>query len=136
MTFGDMPVGRKMDALVAEKIMGFEYREVRVDVSSNPDRFEYRTLKTLVRPRSKARERFFGWDDQVPQYSTNVAAAWEVVEKMGELGYTCHIEWKGSDRTSAGSAEVTFVKHLTEGHGVGTMPEAVCRAALMAVEQN
>lgn len=111
--------GRELDALVAEKVMGFIIPlNLRHSVNWGGGPPIIVGDKTL----------------NIPRYSSDIAAAFEVVKKMGELGYTCHAEWKGSDRVYAGSAEVSFVKCIyTVGHAVGEMPESICRAALKAL---
>lgn len=73
-----------------------------------------------------------------PRYSTDIAAAWEVVEKLGRDGFTCDFQWKGAGREYEFTAEVAFNRWRWSeglqdfGHAVGSAPEAICRAALMA----
>lgn len=67
--------------------------------------------------------------------TTNLAEAWEVVEAMANRGYTLDLQYKGKGREYEFTAEASFTQHLlTAGHGYGTVGEAICRAALMAVE--
>lgn len=67
-------------------------------------------------------------------YSSNDFAALDVMQRMGERGYTTFIEWKGSGREFAGTAEVTMQRFLVRGHGVGALAHAICLAALRAIE--
>ena len=69
-----------------------------------------------------------------PYYSTNVQSAWLIVEYLGKEGCSIDIEWKGAGREFEFTAEVNIRKDsLTIGNAYGTMPEAVCKAALFAV---
>ena len=70
----------------------------------------------------------------IPNYSGDIKYAWEVVEKLGELGYTVFIEWKGAGRGYEFTSEVSVQKSIyTVGHGVGEIAESICKAGLMAV---
>lgn len=100
-----MAAGRELDALVAEKVMG-------VPVTANKKRFKY----THIAP-----------------FSTNISAAWEVVEKIDPDnrilisdviggGFTCYIKWY------RGGIDTMLVTATSP-----TAPEAICKAALLAV---
>lgn len=65
---GERKAGRELDALVAEKVMGVE------------------TMQKLY-PSMMAKGG--AW---LPHFSTDIAAAWEVVEKMRREGYIFDIE--------------------------------------------
>lgn len=76
----------------------------------------------------------FTFTQQCPAYSSDIRAAWTVVEHMATQGFSTNIEWKGSDREYPFSAEA-FMRQWgdgfqTIGHGLGTLPEAICLAAL------
>lgn len=133
-----MPAGGEMDRLIAEKVMGYTVYHYDKD---HPNNCYYMLMDADFDPvlftgnyrDSEKKTEEEAWND-CPEFSTDILAAWEVVKKLGELGFTVIIEWKGSDRVYAGTAEVTLVKRIyTEGHGVGTLPEAICQAALMAI---
>ncbi len=72
-----MEAGRELDALVAEKVMGWSKR-VSADHSNSP-------IKQL-----RAFGIIYAWKDSngndkgldVPRYSTDIAAAWQVVERL------------------------------------------------------
>lgn len=125
MDIDEIQVGKDLDELVAEKAMGWRLNES----GSWYDGDKPMHYSNYPPPPAYAMcsNKYF-------KPSTDIAAAWEVIKKMGELGYTCHIEWKGSDRVYAGTAEVDFVKGIyTVGHAVGDASEAICRAALKAL---
>jgi hypothetical protein len=117
-----MKPGRELDALIAEKVMG-------LFTNGEPD---------------------FGYTyETIPPYSTDIAAAWEVVEKMvSRMGYgDLHFLWEGPIFKPED-------KYLTaEGYPLGTTcwyirlenagrrhiicaptaPHAICLAALRAL---
>lgn len=127
---------RELDALVAEKVMGFEAwaetrGEYRLAVRAGPD-----APRPWERKRTPDPERyesiscayaqalgFFG--EGFPRYSTDIAAAWRVVEKLGQnrvdvvLHYTELM--RGCDCICGGDAV---------GRSEDTMPLAICLAAL------
>lgn len=78
-----MNAGRELDALVEEKVMGFVWNEARCRVCGWPitdlevaGRAYCTKDSCALRPRPEHRA-----DDPAP-YSTDIAAAWEVVERF------------------------------------------------------
>ncbi len=114
----EMGAGREMDALIAERVMGF----VVEPVGGN-----YRYYNDTI-----AHERGGKWTSPVPAYSTEIAAAWEVVEFLREAGSHIQIETQDgyfceiwSDR--GGKLEL----FQQEGEGWAETPAlAICRAAI------
>lgn len=102
-----MQASRELDALVAEKVMGLEPWPGKAGCFKAPIVLHYQTPKPCL----------------PPEYSTDIAAAWQVVEKMQE---TCEvsIEQKGT------GWKVYFD---AEWRGAETVPHAICLAALEAV---
>jgi hypothetical protein len=108
-----MQAGRELDALIAEKVMGY--------VPPRPGTVGY-DMKDLPRNR-------------VPHYSTDIAAAWQVVEKLNllskmkdgclyfdpSLNKWVISEWSGGREFAEGSVEAD------------TAPHAICLAALKAI---
>lgn len=111
---GGMDPGSELDALIAEKVMGFKV-----------GRFGHGDPLEIITPRSE----FF----PIPNYSTSIEAAWEVVEKLGILhGAFTLIQHPDSQPFSA----LTGKWHSGFGKFVGeadTAPHAICLAALKAV---
>jgi hypothetical protein len=124
-----MKAGRELDALVAEKVFGAklirsEFHEGAPVVACDfPDR-----------PVGSA----FG---NLPPYSTDIAAAWEVVEKVGR-------HWNGfdfcifSDKGFVSGVEEWRAGWFEAGYGEyegradatsDTLPHAICLAALKSV---
>jgi hypothetical protein len=76
----------------------------------------------------------------MPHYTSNISAAWEVVEKMLERDYW--ISDLGVDKFFDGTIGYTARYHHTNPDSLGdfvgevtctTAPEAICKAALKAV---
>lgn len=128
-----MKAGRELDALIAEKVMNecchdwhecgpnvWDYQCQKCGIKDST--FPHCTLKTV------------GMDNP---YSTDIAAAWEVVEKLNKTLSSHYVNIRqGKDM---GGCEVC-VEHqydhslLSVSFG-GTAPEAICLAALKAVEK-
>jgi len=106
-----MKPGRELDTLVAEKIFGLEYMECigcYIDTNGN--------------------------EQKIKRYSVEIAAAWEVVEKLKvkklypafairDQTYNISIWDKGG------------VELITDWVRCKTAPEAICKAALVAVSK-
>jgi hypothetical protein len=119
-----MEAGRELDALIAEKVMGW----MRVNsphkitgASGEPSGFEpigggYATFAV------------------VPHYSTGIAAAWLVVDAMRARGAAVLLRY-----------DMAYANEWEAGFGVAsdkfpsahapTAPHAICRAALAALEE-
>lgn len=110
----NMPAGRVLDAVVAERVLNWTH------IKHNELLNEY----------SVGKDPDVGWR-VIPNFSTDIAAAWEVVEKM-PFGYELRLcDYKGS-----------IVRWQAEFHEPGaktlmvwadTAPLAICRAALLAM---
>lgn len=112
-----MAAGPELDRLVAERVMG-----VRVRKQSGRNRYE------LVIPGGVNQVDFVDpeapWS-ACPPYSTSIAHAWEVVERMAPREMRM-------GRTEAGRYYVNF-DHQPMNAVADTAPLAICRAALKAV---
>jgi len=93
-----MEPGRELDALVAEKVMGWTH---------------YREEWGGVVP------------DSISHYSTDISAAWEVVEKMGPFTQLTADIYNGITVWHCSFSVVDSVDAVTA-------PEAICKAALLA----
>ena len=123
-----MNAGRELDALVAEKVMGWVWmKEV-----STIFLFE----RTLLPPLFESKVDHSGDDafiimPEIPDYSTDIAEAWEVVEKLKHLAFNVH------HRYNTG----VWTAYFTDGEELfacaeditGEAPLAICLAALKAV---
>lgn len=113
-----MQPGRELDALIAERVMGWR----NIPTASVPDR-------------PWIDEHGMGFQDLKP-YSTDISAAWEVVEKLGgflDLKRYVLIQGQGM------KCIADFVSHRAYGKPscsaiADTPAHAICLAALKAVE--
>jgi len=148
--------GRELDALVAERIFGWRWMAYPAPNNPTetwltaifpppaPDRIVVANRYDRIwRPSSRDAPRFVEWDTcpwwedgeiqrGVPHYSTDIAAAWLVVEKMD-------FDERALVRdSSAGLWYVQRWSHkgrfMWEAEGV-TAPHAICLAALEAVKE-
>ncbi len=128
---GTLEAGRELDALVAEKVMGFGF-----DVVSGPTWSERRTYdsydRLLVCTSADGRTVY---SNDLLRYSMDVAAAFLVVDRwrkrgdgfqLDSLGFRGE-EWRcGFMDASNGGMEIHFAE-------AATAPLAICKAALAAV---
>jgi hypothetical protein len=117
----NMPAGREMDALIAEKLMGYVNGRKCYRYADNSGDW---------------------WTTHIPHYSTDIEAAWEVLEKMradcsggGEPDYimlNCYKElephWYCAKIWAHHDGDIPEVEATAE-----TAPLAICRAALLAI---
>ena len=123
-----MQAGRELDKLVAENVMG--WRECKVGIEQD--------IKGLVG---------FGLDRQgqfrrsFPEYSTNIADAWLVVEEMAKRSNALALQAPGSTDMNEAYRDFTRwtadfdtnnIRVHTEAEG-DTAPHAICLAALRIV---
>lgn len=112
--------GRDLDALVAEQVMGVPM----------PGRDEAPPpYQSWLHHKSKAWHWHFGDDCWLAMpYSTDIGAAWEVVEKLGaDMGLYYHGGIPEYEATFFGSCD--GVAYVVTDRGE-TAPLAICRAAL------
>ena len=116
-----MKAGRELDALIAEKVMGKLLL------------YKLHEMETMARKTKAGAERV---DRMVPRYSTQIADAWLVVEKLVEMG--CYVDIGVDEHggqvqlDSFGGEDDRWV--LGESTRAATAPLAICLAALKAVE--
>lgn len=132
---------RELDALVAEKVMGFVWRRNKTERSDYPDHKNYpKGADFLVPPGEQlgfGRKRADGFRlsgdtyHWVPRYSTRIDAAWDVVEKMN-----CHLVLSVDPKDIKPRYAVVYVGGRKKRDGdaqAETMPRAICLAALAAL---
>jgi hypothetical protein len=105
----EMKPGRELDALVAEKVMGFDVY---------PNNSEFLPADTMA-------IKF----NNVPCYSTDIAAAWDVRAKMLERGYKLELRSDsfGSIANFYNDRDNNWCKEYLDA------PHAICLAALKAM---
>jgi hypothetical protein len=98
-----MEAGRELDVLVAEHVMGWYDISLMTNTSNNFTNYQGITPGIYSRRKIK-------------NYSTDISATWEVVEKMRESEY-----------------KYQFNQHMDKGSFTNVTPLIICRAALLAV---
>ena len=115
--------GPAMDILVAEQIMGWQLEKDEVKIKRLNEFFSHNEERRWwLMPGG-------GWYDEPPSFSTDIAAAWQVVESMNRQGYQLHLS-QGDDEshasfTTAGSHSDSIVEK--------SVTAAICKAALHIV---
>lgn len=117
-----MEAGRELDAQIAEKVMGYAMTVVAaIDGESLGLDFETEDWQVL------------------PHYSTNIAAAWPIAEKLHLSVMRAGDEWAaavldGEPHAEEGEYHGGYVDcGLHDVAYAPTAPLAICRAALLAV---
>lgn len=119
----DLKPGPELDALVAEKVMGWKRLE-----SPSGDYAPWEDDKGKRRNTWVAARSFAGLLEWSP--STDIAAAWEVVEKLNESVLFVTVELKPGSGARALCQIIDISKQLRSIHYGESAPEAICRAAL------
>ena len=128
-----MEAGRELDALVAEEVMGEVEAHApvgdgltRTDVFGAPSLLAADDKIRVAYPKSLAAGRLWPAQYCGPKYSTDLAAAWEVVEKMRERYVDFLLEWDHDQWRASYCGE-------NEDARADTVALAICLAALRAV---
>lgn len=124
-----MEAGREMDALVAEKVMKLSVDRVWYD-GPYPNRKGVGEFTPMY---GRRQESGFPAHD-VPNYSTDIAAAWQVVEKLTDTGEFCLITC--TDKPIKWICELMDddPDERTERDRCDSVCLAICRAALRSRE--
>jgi hypothetical protein len=116
----NMPASREMDALVAEKVMEFGVMRWINHPTYDPK---------IITP----------VEMELPHYSTDISAAWQVLEQLRDPSESEPDFWSITD---AGIEQGWIVENIWAHHDgdipnfavqAETAPLAICRAALLAV---
>ena len=116
MDIDKMEAGPEMNALVAERVMGWQKIRDPLAPKGTTNRYRYVDKDWL------------GNDRRLPKFSTDISPAWLVVEKMLEKHEAFHLEYIPDKQWYA---MFWFATYFTSAD---TAPLAICRAALKAVE--
>lgn len=115
MDINTMPAGPEMDALVAEKVMG---HKVGFPFTDSPDEGWVKDPNSMVG----------GYKCRLPRYSTDIAAAWEVVEKMKSTWGEFILKYGECLVRDRWGLHLAWCSPVC-GYGE-TAPLAICRAAI------
>ncbi len=148
-----MNAGRELDALIAEKVMGWTRAGAQYHIrpSHRPSKdfpgnilndFDGKGPHDFLFPDKHddtLRMAFCGCEStiDVPSYSTDIAAAWEVVEKLGNwhgFDFMILLDTSNSGKWEAGWYEMGWDGYERRcAESADTAPLAICLAALKAV---
>lgn len=133
-----MDAGRELDALVAERVMGYQWwhREGLRNHLLSPDAAQWAGSLDMKPGAAETDKAFY---NGAPPYSTDIAAAWEVIERMTAQGW--HYEIGGPAASTPHWARFgrgDYDPHNDEWDeqhiGMGSAaPHAICLAALRAI---
>ena len=140
MNIDEMQAGRELDAMIAEKVMEVKEKWLCYDgVPIAPclidlDKYDPAECTHIEKHGTNKGCKEYKKSFNVPRYSTDIKAAWEVVDKLKD-NYGINIEV----RDYAVSCEIhgkfkTFSASDVREHG--SVPLVVCRAALKALGVN
>jgi len=119
---------REIDKLIAEKVFGFK------NIFDAGERYNLSFKKISYRGDEPGKNP----ERDIPSYSTNISAAWEVVEKMSER--QGHIETSISkyrdviDEDHKYSCMIWTEKTLIEGEYASTPAMAICTTTLKVIK--
>jgi hypothetical protein len=129
-----LAAGRELDAIVAERVMGIAPRDVRIKGETNTVRI-YSDNLALADGLWERKD--LEWYGSPPRYSTQIETAWQLVERMRELGSGVSLSaYPPGGARDAQRIELWRCRFgLYGGDASGdTASLAICRAALAAVE--
>jgi hypothetical protein len=128
--------GRELDALVAEKVMGWTWWRSSatgrrgIFAPGVIPRGAYEWFKELA---DGTEELCRDWGAYLPAYSTDIAMAWRVVEKMNRHRFSIGEFKPGTWKASF--SELSPIRPMPCLATAATAPLAICLAALEAVEE-
>jgi hypothetical protein len=126
-----MNPGPELDALVAERVMGWKRTNRR---PCYPEAWANYPQEWFLTPDGSVEN-----VTNLPRYSADITVAWEVMEKLRGLfdeDYFWHIATLRHGRVSAYFAEEyppATGKRIVGRSEADTAPEAICKAALLSV---
>lgn len=131
-----MKSGRELDALVAERVMGWTWWDARVvseyGLVTQPKTTTGYNTKVLMPPKARESSTAFLYENfangYYPAYSTDIVAAWQIVNRFKEQSMILNY---GEDTQKW---ECSFIVNGNRYWGVSSIvPIAICIAALRIV---
>jgi hypothetical protein len=122
---------RRLDAIVAEKVMGWTVERAQIPTypRGGIPHVSVRTVYTVTRPDGSQWSPVYDLDiTDLPRYSTNIADAWKVVEKMRDDGWHPAVEWE----LNQWECTMWHVAYESGYARSDSAPEAICMAVLKA----
>lgn len=134
MDIDKLEAGRELDALVAEKVMGWRNCSVSEDsIADKNGEWHKMYIKYGIGEPPDLDQSCWYTQKFIPLFSNNITAVWEVVEKLSEH---CIVRISNGDGDSRDCDILPFVIDTYNlGHAsADAWALAICRAALKAVE--
>jgi hypothetical protein len=118
--------GRETDVLVAEQIMGWQIE------TDEPKRRKLQELFSGDKARQWWRSSEGGWYCDPPSYSSDIVAAWQIVESMNNRGQFLFLS-QSSEKYKVAFDEPRGINHdyISEEN----VNLAICKAALVVAER-
>lgn len=119
-----MEAGRELDCLVAERVMGYVLEGADAVIQA------VAAIDGVAAFGTDGKIHYFR--DALPSYSTDIAAAWDVVERLTSRGHPMFLELDSHGAAVAGPyyAKVAFWAIYADYSYADTAPLAICRAVL------
>ena len=141
----DLPPGRELDALIAEKVMGYHRHTLKEFIDMGYTHVEDDTGLYLT-PDKEIPEPFNCYDENlvgglniltlgILNYSTSISAAWEVVEKLNYLDFVVSRDINSDWQCELYRDNINNNSQICMNAWAKTAPAAICLAALKAVEK-
>ena len=122
----EMP-GRRLDTWVAENVISVPPLYVYTDVNTQnrPVYPQGHKEGTAISDCAMA--------EHTPNFSTDIADAWKIVETLNSRGWPFYIELdrQGKITAGSGSSDPEFQTRYQDGENFTSVPEAICKAALL-----
>jgi len=132
------PSGRELECEVAKRVFGFRWfhcagaNGVERDQFMSPETAEtWRRLNWTLAEVDGPQDDQFNDDTAAPKYSKSIEAAMQVVEKMREQGWSFACTWYEGKLPYASFCKGTAKS--SRNAEANSLPEAICRAALAAI---
>jgi hypothetical protein len=122
-----MVAGRELDALVAERVLGWKLIDrIEMGWGEGPDVWDCTNGKDADECYSPTRQHF------AP--STDISAAWAVVERMAEDAHYLDVTFEPEDESRTWNCKLRLAGSKGEVEAYAdTAPLAICKAALAAL---
>jgi hypothetical protein len=129
----NLPAGEELDKMVAIKVMGWKWvtRPPSVPQWSPIDGMP--AIRRYLIPPDETKRKYIPSmmsPFRIPKYSSDISAAWKVVEKMG--AYKLEIVYRSNETKHKATFWHEMMGYPVEAE---TAPLAICRAALLTVKK-
>jgi hypothetical protein len=121
--FMHLTSGKALDIVVAEQVMGWQLEKDEERIKRLNGYLAYDAERRWWRMPTG------GWYHKPPDYSSDIAAAWQVVEIMNRQEYRLHLIQSDFENDASFVRDGMNVNCIREK----SVPEAICKAALQVI---